>query len=688
LENFSYTNYSKLYLTAFKDSLSEPFDTIYHPLTDSIVKIDSSGYRARKMLNEQHLFFTESVTQRSFIKGKRDNKKVLASKTSGFKNPLFALATTELQNFSFYDDYISLTGEEFLNPLTRGSTGRYFFLLEDTTYNSPTDTVFHISFRPRPNYGFKPLRGVLFINSSDWALERIVVNPAEDIGMQVEIEQEFKKVDDHYFPLEYRAQLSIPNIELGGSPALVKARGSISAINTQTPDAKPSRAYVTIEDDAADSATVRLNRYRKGEIDSLELRTYTYMDSLFEEENVEKRLNRLAVLATGKLPLGPIDIDLNRVLKVNREEAVRLGLGAHTSDEVSKWFSVGGFGGYGFRDKTWKYGWDASAVIHEPSELTFKVGYQFDIEQSAIPQTLLKEQGTFQTDNYRSYFADQYDEVISYFSQISLTPIAGIEVLARVNRENVFTRGDYYFLNPQENDAAQWQNGFNYFEFIGELRYTPNSLFVEGDFGKLELGEKYPQINLRYTQGLEDVWESEFKYQQVHLLAEHRHKTLFLGEISLKLEGGYSTADLPYSKLFTGGGNLLNNNEFWERNFTIADLHSFETMRFNEFLSNRFIKLAYRQNFGQLIFKRKPYSPHVAFAVRALWGDMGSPELHRGIPFAVPHLGFYETGLELNRLLGLGFTKLGLGVYYRFGPYQLDETIENFSFKITSRFGL
>ena len=43
--------------------------------------------------------------------------------------------------------------------------------------------------------------------------------------------------------------------------------------------------------------------------------------------------------------------------------------------------------------------------------------------------------------------------------------------------------------------------------------------------------------------------------------------------------------------------------------------------------------------------------------------------------------GYYESGLELNNLLKVGYVSWGLGIYFRYGPYQLPNINDNFAYK-------
>ena len=71
------------------------------------------------------------------------------------------------------------------------------------------------------------------------------------------------------------------------------------------------------------------------------------------------------------------------ILRYNEYEGYRVGFGAHTNNRVSNFFNVGGYGAYGFRDKTFKYGGDLSFKIWKKKELVWKSLYMNDVIESA-----------------------------------------------------------------------------------------------------------------------------------------------------------------------------------------------------------------------------------------------------------------------------------------------------------------
>jgi len=62
---------------------------------------------------------------------------------------------------------------------------------------------------------------------------------------------------------------------------------------------------------------------------------------------------------------------------------------------------------------------------------------------------------------------------------------------------------------------------------------------------------------------------------------------------------------------------------------------------------------------------------------------LDNPGTQFGITYKTMDKGYYESGLELNNLLKSGFVHIGVGGYYRYGPYAFSLPIDNFVVKLT-----
>jgi hypothetical protein len=629
----------------------------------------------------------ETVTERKY-KNPRDNETVLAQRTSGFKNPMFALLVTQLQSFSVYGDYIGITSSEYLNPISRGATERYWFLLEDTIFNPAGDSLFTISFRPRPNKGFKALKGAVTIDSRDWAIVNFRASPAVEEALPVEIRQSSKRFGKNtWFPVMFEADIKLPNVEVNNSipEAIMRRRLLDINLNPALEKKDISRAVLTIDESAGKKAEDVLERLRGDSLDTKEQKTYRVIDSLSQAENLERNLNILLTVTRGYIPWKFFNFDINKLIRYNTYEGFRLGLGGETNDRLSEYFRIGGYFAYGFRDETSKYGAHFELDLNKNRRFALRGGYQFDLFETGGFRAWTDENQSFFTNNTRRLFIEQWDKTERYFLGFTIDPLPGISYELMLNRESRKTVGNYGF-NSAENSFVN--EPFEYTEFINSLRIAPKEKFAETPFGKIKLEEGYPVFYLSYTRGLDNILEGDFDFHHLQARAVHKIRWLRIGTSHFEARGGLASADLPAQKLFVGTSNLITTDDFWRRSFAFADRGSFETMRFNEFLSNQYLELLFRHDLKSLLFARGDFRPHIELVSRAAIGTLSGEENHLYYNFKTLEHGFFESGIELNRLYvgsGIG-TALGLGFYYRYGAYHLPEAIDNFTIKFTSKF--
>ena len=70
--------------------------------------------------------------------------------------------------------YIKNHGASFIAFFNKS---KYIFIIEDTLYTEMQDSVFVISYRPKPNTNFDGLEGLLYINSNKWAIQNAIARP-------------------------------------------------------------------------------------------------------------------------------------------------------------------------------------------------------------------------------------------------------------------------------------------------------------------------------------------------------------------------------------------------------------------------------------------------------------------------------------------------------------------------------
>lgn len=689
LSTFAYTSYNKFIVTFQLDSTVGLIDTNWvNENTDSAsMSVDSSNYQARQFFDSQHLFLLESVSERKYSSSpKRNNEKVIASRVSGFKNPTFTLLATQMQSFSFYNDFITVLDKDYINPISGGSTNRYIFIIQDTVISS-FDSTFVISYQPKLNSKFDGLSGVLYITSDGWALKNILAKPQVEEGLGIEIESRSEKVGGVWFPTQMNYDFKFydsEEMDLGGFEPLGIGRTYVSKIKLEEEYKRKefSRLEVQITESAGKQSEEFWNEYRVDPLDSQELKTYRIIDSVGEAENFELKLSALQALLSGKYRYKFFDFDLDKVLAYNIYEGFRLGVGAHTNFRMLEWLSLGGYIGYGFKDQVFKYNYEADLILNKRHGLILNGGYVFDIEQTASQSFNMSKRSFSLLDfDLRNMNQQQFDEVSKVYLNLSWNILPNLHSRVFVNRQNRQLQETEYRFVQEEADGVMLVNGFNSSQAGISLSYAPKDKYMEGPFGRRPMDISYPLYEFQYTRGIADVWGSDYSFNKLDARINYKFKSKRFGVSNIQLAGGYVDEALPYSFLYTPIANRPVNVE-WP--IYAAGITSFETMYNNEFISNTWAHFIFRQNFKGYLLKIGEWNPDVEFIVSAIVGTLNKPELHRNIEFKTLDKGFYETGVEINKV----WKGLGVGMYHRFGPYSLPENPDNFSVKVTARINL
>jgi len=686
LASYSYKSYHKMYFTVDLEQVEKEKRNSLN--TDS-TKVDSGYIRMKKFLAKQHLFMMESVSERKYKRPGKVSEKVIASRVSGFKEPSFVMLATQLQSFSFYNEMISLLDSRYINPISKGSTNRYFFNIEDTTYNERGDTIFSISYRPKKGKNFEALKGVLNINSHGYAIQSVVAEPVEDNGiMNIRIKQNYQHIDGkHWFPNQLNTDIIFSNLassEKDGDQMPVVGIGKSYIDEVTLNEEYKNSDFSAIEVDV-DKAAFKQNdsiwqKYRIDSLSNQEKRTYVVLDSIGEKHKLDLKLKLLKTLTTGYIPIHFINFDPFGLLNFNVYEGYRPGLRVKTNDKLSSLFSVGGFGAYGFKDEKWKYGGSLNFNVAPRQELKLGFDYKNDVEESSGYKFFEEKEGMNSTEYYRYFFIKDMTYNESYSTTLEFRTFKRWKVNFYARQSTRWNTSDYFFSNKNDYDEPSVK--YNFQEAGIQLKFAPNEskAFVAGE---LFSSNPYssPVLYLNFIKGFKSV-NSDFDYSKVEAKLKISFLTKAFGRTNLQLIGGKVIGDLPYFMLYNGHGSYYNN-------FDVETANSFATMRLNEFLSDEFFSIHFRQDFGSLLFKAEKFRPELVLTTSIGFGQLEKPELHNNLNFRTMENGYYESGLMINYLLKqLKFIGYGIGVFYRYGPYSYSNNSDNFAYKLTLMFKL
>jgi hypothetical protein len=418
--------------------------------------------------------------------------------------------------------------------------------------------------------------------------------------------------------------------------------------------------------------------YRYDSLTDRNKNTYAFIDSIGQEHHFDRYAKTFETLISGRIPWGFIDIDLNRLFRYNDFEGFYLGLGLHTNDRLSRTIKFGGYWGYGFRDKKAKYGADINLKILRSRELELQAHYMNSAMESAGVRFFDDKYRVLQESNFRNFLIQRMNETIAYGASISFRALKYFKFSLGMSVSNKTAYQDYAY-GASEEGTAHLMDEFNFTDLQAGLRYAFREKFIQTTRTRVSMGTKYPVLWLQYTHGFNNLLSGEFEYNRIDIKIEDSYYVKYLGETRLQLRLGYIDGNLPYCNLYNGNGS-------W-RKFTIFAPNSFATMRMNEFLSNRYAALYFEHSFEKLIFQSKWFSPVFLISTNLAFGDLNNKMQHFNSTYRTLELGYYESGLRINQLINLPLMHLGLGTFYRYGPYSFSKGIDNWGFKFTLVFG-
>lgn len=670
-----YTSYSKTIFTADLDSA-----VVGNP--EKLAALDSSDRRAYDWLEKQHLLLIESATKRTFSPPASEKEEVLAMRVSGLKDPSLLGLAASTKTFSIYEAQIPLGEKSYLSPIGPNSTDRYLFQLEDTLYQG-ADSVYVISYRPRSGRKFDALQGVLYVNTDGYALQNVIAEPVERTGnVSIKLQQQFSKVNGRaWFPVQLNTFIYFDGLEMNNFKVFGVGRTYLKDIQLDEPIAKRELRgpEFVMEQVATRRTEVFWDSLRTDPLEAKELKTYFTIDSLFEAEDLERKVRWLGYLASGRAGLGPVDILLDKLLAYNGYEGLRLGAGLATNDKVSRYFSLGGYGAYGFRDKAWKYGGDLTLKPWAARGPVLRGYYALDVAESggAVFQGLRR---SFNSESYRMLYVDRMDQVERAGAELAFRVNSSLRMWVGSERADLRNLIGYQYADPQSEQVTLLTDRFVTGSVSMGLRFAFREQVASLPGQQFGLGTRWPVLYLNVMQAVPGLWDGDLELWRVNAMLEKTFRLRMLGETGLRLMAGMADPRAPYPYLYNLRGTF-------DPNLPVAAQNTFETMRPNEFLADRYLSVHLRHSFGNLLFKGRKFRPVPVLVANAAWGALDEPERHRGYTFTPISGGYYEAGLQIDNLLRSGFTGFGVGAYYRLGPNSLPDAADNLAVKLTLGLG-
>lgn len=697
LVGFEFKAYNKLVITAHPDSIDGRIDSVFaRNKPRKLIKIDSSDYKFKKVIREQHLFQTEKVSQYQFASGHL-KETVLGTKMSGFKQPIYEILAFNQQSFSIYDDRYELFETRYNSPISTDSFTDYHFRLIDSTQIDGR-SVLMVYFKNKRKRKAAGLEGVLYIDAQNYAVARAVMRIRGVLDITGTHEFVFLPNEQLWFPSDKtfkivkgknNADIRVlgetlkfdsddDGVEDGSRPKVASDFTYVLSqtnyfdrhLNVPVVIRHPSIA-IEVADDAEQKPEDFWNGYRKDSLDVRSRKTYIALDSIVRKERIEKRLLQGRKILNGYVPLGPVDMDLRYLLSYNNYEGFRIGAGGRTNERFSRKYRIDGYTAYGVKDGAFKYSLGFGSRIGKFSNSWVGVSYTDDVREIGSTSFAVDKR-VFKIYDPRPINVSTFYQHKTWRAYLETRIIPKTESIWQLTYSNIEPKF-FYLYNP----GSHLHYRYTMTTAQAAVQWNPLSDYMQTPHGRIEVEKRFPKFTFQFTQALPDVLGNDFTFTKIDFRTEYEKKYMNGQKTNLLVEAGYAYGDVPLTHLYNTLPNNLTKDRLIQR-ITIAGKNAFETMYFNEFFSSKYAMFQFKHALKRIQIVKK-VRPEFVLVSRMAYGDLDRREQHAGFGYKTLEDGYFESGVEINQI----YSAFGLVAFYRYGPNQLPRVEDNLAVKLS-----
>ncbi len=660
--NFRFKAYNKFYLTTERTEISKQQ---LSKLGERINKIKFLGNELQNLSDAHHLLLMETVTEKEFHTPMDHKEEVLASKVSGIQHSSMFAATSLLQPFSIYQNYVQLTGTKHYSPFLGHAFGWYRFHMVDSAMVNG-EKVYVVQFNPKSTRKIEFLKGYLFINANNHSVQHVIAWPSVMGTVETDLYQTYQESSDgRWFPK--KTVTKIIKDRYTSHATKFEAVNETILFDIETDSTFTARDFDEVVMDFRHDKEKEKDKFwelhRQIPLSVKDRNTYQLFDSIGGIPNFERLIRLGEGLYYGEIPYKWVNMHLYDVYRINQHEGLRIGLGLHTNDRFSPFWGVGGHVAYGTLDKEWKYLLSTHVKLSLEPEIDLELVRKDDKYESGRVD-FFQETRQFSTENLRNVLVDKMDRVVANEVAIEARNIFRY-LSARVS----FSK---QYVVPQFDYTFQDRGGPYSFSEVGvALNYAYGEHFIQSLHRKISLGTHFPLVWFQWQRGLQQAG-GDFRYNRFDFRIQESFKLASIGTTHLRVDAGYISGKVPYTKLYTGRGS--------HRQYSAVTHNSFETMNYNEFLSDRYVSLFFSHDFGKMYVRKFKSQPFIQVMHNMGWGSLRNPQDH-GFSFSTMEKGFFEVGGYINNLLVikmLGFELgAGIGAFQRYGYYANPDVSKN-----------
>jgi len=699
LKSYRFKTYNKLIVTANPDSIQGAIDSVflYQKIGSKFVKLDSSDFKLKRIVQKQHLYQTEKVSEFKFSQNQGHKEQILAVRMAGFKQPIYEYIGLKLQSFSDYNSRIRLFESNYVNPLADDALTYYNYKILDTVFIG-NRKAFMIHFKNKRKGRKAKLEGVLYVDKESYAVAKSIYRIKSALDISAATIYNYYKEEGFWFPEKQSLKIvkgsKKGDVKILGETISFDQKDVLLGEQSKRKDAfdyvyilsesknfetefnvpvkiRHSHVGIEIREEAISRNEHFWTPYRKDSLDVRSIETYSALDSLVSKERYEQKIQFGRKVVNGFLPLGFADFDLRHFVKYNNYEGFRFGVGGITNDRFSKTVRIDSYAAYGLKDKDFKYSLGGALRLGRFSNSW--VGGSFTDDVREIAST------AFEVDRKRFRLYDPRPLNITTFynhktwrAYVETRLLPKTETVWQLARSEINPLFAYVFKSGDKSFVA-----YDLTLATASIQWNPFSIYMQTPTGRIETEKRFPKFAFQVSQALPAVFGNDLEFGKFDFRTEYEKKFLDGQKTSVLVQFGIAYGATPITHLYSVSPNSLDKDAVLQR-LNISGKNSFETMRFNEFFSDKYVAFHFKHALRKLRIANT-VKPTPVLVTRMTWGNLTDKENHSGVVFKTLNNGYFESGLELNNI----FKGLGFSGFYRYGDYQFPKFDDNISLKLT-----
>lgn len=550
---------------------------LFNQLSDGLMSLEDSTLFLPIFFSEEQ-YFRQGNAQRNV-----NDRTVRASP----ENALFILEklTGELKsNLNFYDNSITLFGKNFVSPLSAaGNTFYRFFLIDSVVVE--TGKQYYLRYRSKNSKNLA-FNGEIWIDSASLAMTKITAELPSQANINyvrnLKVSKTYQQVDNqHWYPATDRVSLNMSYQLLADSANL-----SPEIYIERKIESSPSDTMMVFDQNFAGSEFTK---------EELELKLAEMNDL-----PMMKTARWLAdAVITGYVQAGKIDIGkVYQFARLTDIEGLRFSLPLRTNELLWKNIALGGYWGYGLRDREHKFSAYASYKLPLLQKTVLSVGYTDDLRRIDY--------------NYQDYFLcenpllsgdeDIANTLFGFRSSGKINPRK--ELYASISHDwnsdlesSIYLRSNIY----TGNDALTFlKDGLDIHHMKHEsltlnTRFSSNERTYEDHLERIYIQNNHPVFYLTLEGGRTVLQGNEQLYGKVS--GKFKQNLLFdFGQWNYSLDAGWIFGTVPYNLLSVPSGSET----------MLFKQYHYNMMNYMEYAYDKYIAMHHEWVFNGIIFNQIP----------------------------------------------------------------------------------